>query len=108
MRIYMRTAQTGIIESRSGAVFANLVLFCAKRARKRSFSLVVMCLMQLDGSHMKTSKNARLRANGSNRAHLEMFWSRLGQFNALSCKTGREALPFTFWDEFDVIGWFPL
>ena len=35
MRVYMRTAQTGLILSCSGAVWANLVLFRAKRVGER-------------------------------------------------------------------------
>ena len=103
----MRTAQTGLIWRCSGAVLANSVLFPLKRVRKRSFSLVAICLMSLDGSHVKISKNADLHANGPNRAHLEPFRSGLGKFGALSCKIGREALFFICCDVFDVIGWFP-
>ena len=78
MRVYMRTAQTGLIWSCSGAVWANSVLFREKRVGERSSSLVMMCLRYMDGSHARTSENARLHANGSNRAHLELFGSRLG------------------------------
>ena len=74
MRVYMRTAQTGLIWSR----LANSELIRAKRVGERSFSLVLMCLMKLDGSNAETSKNASPHANGSNRAHLELFWSPLG------------------------------
>ena len=45
---------------------------------------------------MKPSKSARLQANGSNGAQLELFGRRLGKFGALSCKTGRDPLVFTF------------
>ena len=53
------------------------MLFPAKWVGERSFSLVMMSLMYLDGSDTKTSKNPRLHANGSNRAVSELFWCRL-------------------------------
>src|SRR3712207_8105120 len=43
----------------------------------------------------------------SNRAHLEPFRSRSGEFGALSLKMTREAFFFTCYGVFDVIGWFP-
>ena len=55
----------------------HLVLFRAKRLGERSFPLMMMSLMYLDGSHVKTSKNARLHTNGSNRAVSRLLWSRL-------------------------------
>ena len=51
--VYMRTAQTGLFRS----VWVNLVLLHAKRLGERSFSLLMMGLMYLDRSHVKTSKN---------------------------------------------------
>ena len=45
----------------------------------------------------------RLHANRSNRAVSE----RLGEFSARLHKTARRALFFTFYDVFDVNGWFP-
>ena len=99
MRFCKQTAQTGLFRS----VSVNTVLFCAKRLEKRSFSLVMMCLMYLDGSDVKPPKNARLEANGSNRAVSKHF----GEFSALSHKTCRGALFFTCYDVFDVIEWFP-
>ena len=50
----MRTAQSGLFWS----VWVNAVLCHAKQLGERSFSLVMMSLMYLDGFHVKTSKNA--------------------------------------------------
>src|SRR3712207_186340 len=61
----------------------------------------------MEGSHEKTLKNVSLLANEANRAHLELFRSRSGEFGALSIKMIREAFFFTCYDVFDVIGWFP-
>ena len=58
MLVYMRTAKTGLIWSCSGAVWANLVLFRAKRVGEHSFLLVIVCLMYLHGSDAKTVRGA--------------------------------------------------
>ena len=103
MHVNTRTAQTGLNWSRLGKFGA---LSC-KTGRDPLVFTFVICLMSLDGSHVKTSKNACLHANGPNGTHLEPFQSGLGKFGALLCKTGQEALFFTCCDVFDVIGWFP-
>ena len=56
---------------------------------------------------MKTLENVCSLAFGSNRADLELFGARFGEFGALSFKTTRGWLLFTRYDVFDVIGWFP-
>ena len=103
----MQTCQTGLIRSCYGAVRLNTVIFISKRLEYHSFSLVMMCLMKLDGSYGKTLKNMCLLANLSNRADSELFWSRLAEYGHLSVKTIQISFFFTCYDVFDVIGWFP-
>src|SRR3712207_5051275 len=67
----------------------------------------MVCLMKLDGSHAKTLENMSSLANEANRAHLEPFRGRSGEFGALSLKMTRDAFFFTCYGVFDVIGWFP-
>ena len=123
MHVFERTAQTGVFRS----VWVNLVLFRPKRLGERPFSLLMMGLMYLDRSHVKTSKNPCVymrtaqtwlfRSVWVNSALLQAKWFKTdcsgvvlepsGIFSALSRKTARGALFFTCYDELDVLGWFP-
>src|SRR3712207_8167548 len=55
----------------------------------------------------ENTRNVSLLANEANRAVLEPFRSRSGEFGALSLKMTREEFFFTCNGVFDVIGWFP-
>ena len=78
VRVYMRTAQTGLFQS----VWVNSVFFRAKQLGERSFSLVMICLMWWDGSHAKTSKNASVYMRTARTGLVQRVWVNSVLFHA--------------------------